>query len=531
MSANLKQKIRSFRQIFHQPIIALAVINVAIAMLAFVKDVVLAAYTGTSLQADALTLAFFIPDSIGNNLFAAAISVVCIPIFSDWVAINQKHLLQISIKQVAIRFLSIAVILMAVGYWSAGWVSRWLGHSSSIALSHATLPLLQILLPTIMLFVLAAISTAILQTLHRFITAAVAPLLFNFIFLCGVVYCIISKVALTQGVLWIAIVITAGECLVAVWMVMKGYHALRQLHDDPNANRAKIQMDHAKEWRKMMRSFLPYLLILLSIQAVYFAERHLITAFESGAAAALNYAFRLTQLPVWVFVAAISVVILPALSRHVLHNRSNEIQLMLKNSFRAVVLVIFPSMAFLFLLREPLTIGLFQRGAFDMHSVALTSSILKGYSLSVFSQSISLICLRYMLAARQLMNAMFAFLSTSLLTIIMDYLLSKQFGPSGIGYGAALGAMINAMILLYILWGNIRPNLLAVKKELMLYIKAIISTAIAFSIARAFWFLIPSHQSGAAIIFILAAGCLFISGYSYVLRPYWHEFKRGMSAK
>src|SRR5690554_1072407 len=127
----------------------------------------------------------------------------------------------------------------------------------------------------------------------------------------------------------------------------------------------------------MLRIFLPYIVILFSLQAVYLAERYLVTAFDSGTTSALNYAFRLTQFPVWVFVSAVSIVILPSLSRHLAVGEVKEVRVVMVNAFRIVILVVLPSTLFLFLLREPLIIALFQRGAFDSRSVVLTTSILE----------------------------------------------------------------------------------------------------------------------------------------------------------
>src|SRR5690554_4316421 len=103
---------KSFWIALRQPVIALAIINVFTALLAFVKDIMLAAYLGTTLQADALTLAFFIPDSVGNSMLAAAISVGCIPIYSKLVVLEQYRRLQRSFRYISIRFIMISILLV-----------------------------------------------------------------------------------------------------------------------------------------------------------------------------------------------------------------------------------------------------------------------------------------------------------------------------------------------------------------------------------------------------------------------------------
>lgn len=523
MTSNLYEKFKVYLKAFRQPIVALAVINVLVALIAFIKDIGLAAYAGTSLHADALTIAYFIPDSISNNMFAAAISVVCVPVFSRLAALKQINRLRRSIKQVSIRFLAISILLMSLAYGFSGILTEWLNGSSSSELDQVTLSLLQLLLPTIVLFVIIAIGTAVLQTLQQFIAPAIAPLLLNLIFLGGVVYCSISGIAIEIGVSRIVLAITLGVFLTAVWIAVKWYRAMSQLVDKQESMPLISDTNSSNDWFEMIRIFIPYVVILFSLQAVYFAERYIITAFDSGAAAALNYAFRLTQFPVWVFVAAVSVVILPSLSKHLALGQRKEANLVMVNAFRSVILIVLPSMLFLFLLREPLITALFQRGAFDSHSVILTTSILEGYALSVLSQSISLVCLRYFLAGRQLVAVLSIYISTAMITILMDVWLSQVMGPRGIGYGAAIGALLNAIILLYLLWNNTRPSFKLILVELKLYGKVLVLPILFFPITRVIWFWFPINNSAIALSFILLSGCVFLLGYFYVLHRHWPE--------
>jgi putative peptidoglycan lipid II flippase len=270
-----------------------------------------------------------------------------------------------------------------------------------------------------------------------------------------------------------------------------------------------------------LKMFIPYFFILFSIQAVFFAERYLITAFDSGAAAALNYAFRITQLPVWVFVAAISIVILPSLSKQMALGKVIAVNLIMSNAFKAILLIIFPAMLFLFLLREPITIALFQRGAFDARSVMLTTSILEGYSLSIICQSISLICLRYFLASRQLTVVLIIYASSALVTILTDAWFISFMSLRGIGYGAAIGALLNAILLLYKLWKSIRPSFEAINKELRLYCNTLVVPLLFFLVSSVIWYSIHDHSTVFAFLFVFLSASLFLLCYYFVLRRFW----------
>src|SRR4051812_31685347 len=86
-----------------------ALLNGAVALLAFVKDVLLASYFGTSVQADGLTLAYFLPDTIGSTLIASAIGVSCVPVFSKAFACGGRERLGRQVHSAMIVFSAFAI--------------------------------------------------------------------------------------------------------------------------------------------------------------------------------------------------------------------------------------------------------------------------------------------------------------------------------------------------------------------------------------------------------------------------------------
>jgi peptidoglycan biosynthesis protein MviN/MurJ (putative lipid II flippase) len=193
--------------------------------------------------------------------------------------------------------------------------------------------------------------------------------------------------------------------------------------------------------------FIPYIFILLSTQAVYFVERSLAARLDTGTVAGLNYAFRLSQFPIWVFVTAVSAVMLPALSKLTVLGNKHEIHRVLANSMKQIVLISFPTALCLYILRIPIVVTLFQRGAFDSSSVQITAEILEGYSIMVIGQAVSAIGLRYFLAEGRLGYPIVVFAATAALTILGDFLLVPLIGAKGIGYAAAAGTGLNACLL------------------------------------------------------------------------------------
>ena len=144
---------------------------------------------------------------------------------------------------------------------------------------------------------------------------------------------------------------------------------------------------------------------------------------EPGTLAGLNYAYRIAQFPNWVFVAAVTAVLLPALSRSAAAGGGGgSVKPELYRALGATLCLMLPSAAVLYFLREPIISLLFGRGAFDSHSVALTSELLAGYSLSVAFQVVSVLCLRYFLACGRLYGPAAVYLVSTVCTIVFDLL-------------------------------------------------------------------------------------------------------------
>ncbi len=87
--------------------------NIILAAVSFAKDLLLASYLGTSGEADAFYMAFFIPDNFGNNLLAASAGVACVPLFSGLFVGEEFNRLYGSLRNITLAFMIISCALAA----------------------------------------------------------------------------------------------------------------------------------------------------------------------------------------------------------------------------------------------------------------------------------------------------------------------------------------------------------------------------------------------------------------------------------
>jgi murein biosynthesis integral membrane protein MurJ len=419
--------------------------NLLLALIAFIKDIFLAGYFGTSNIADAINLAFFIPDTVGNNLIGASISVASIPILTKLAAGEDTSLYNKTVQKLVILVLLVTLMVLTVTLC----FSAQLFHLFKINIDDSLTIIQQYfysLTPIIVSAPFWLLGSAILQASKRFVLSAVTPILYNLLLLLILFFCQFSRVPQEIGGRIFSVGITAATTLVGL---LTWYYVFKKQNVKWIIKRI-FEKSESLEMRKIFTTFSAYLFILFFGQVALFYERFLASSLETGTIAALSYAYRISQFPLWVFIAAINTFILPTISLHVVKKDHSSLKRDLITSFIFVIFVSGILSMFLVFFSEPLIRIILARGSFDLHSVKLTSTILKGYGLSIVGQSLYVFCTRYYVAEGKMRVPFIIGLTGSILNIALLKFLVPLEGAIGIGYAVAISSTFNgALILAY----------------------------------------------------------------------------------
>jgi murein biosynthesis integral membrane protein MurJ len=435
--------IKNKRGHYVKTISTVAIINMVLAVLALVKDIGFAGYLGTSAIADALILAYFITDMLGNNLFATAVGISTIPTFSKLYVKKGKEGLYGGLVNINIFTTIISFILILSIFIFKEPIINVLGYGFSGETKLLTTNLLNILLPTILLYPLVTAGISSLQIVGKFNIGAFPPILLNAALLTGIIISVLFNINTSSGVY----AVTASIVVGVVCMVLLVYIFLPNLK--VTLTLIKESIKYWAETRTIIKLLVPVLFIFILSQAVYYIERFLASSFGDGSVAALNYAFRLSQFPIWVFVGAIGAVTFPLLAITKEKENLDEVKRIIEKALIFILIVTIPMVLILNILRNPIITLLFLRGAFDDNSLKMTSLILMGYSISILGQSMTAIFLKVCLTVGDISSLLKAYLISVSVNIIADIYLVKVIGLAGIGYGAAIGGTLNALLLVY----------------------------------------------------------------------------------
>jgi len=427
----------------------IAIINIILALIALLKDMFLASYLGTNKIADAFTLAFFITDMIGNNMIANALGNASIPVFSKIYVKQDYKLLHKCVIKVIVYLMISTFFLSVLMFVFRTEIINLIGTGFTDEGTKLCAKLFIILLPTMIFYPIMLIFISYLQVHGKYIISSLMPVLFNLIFFIGLVYCSFKKIDSLNGtyIISYSIVIALMSILFLMFLYIKNINAKEDF---------SVELKFPKEESYNINSLaveiinltIPYLLIIVFSQGMLYFERSIASNISDGSVSALNYAYRLSQFPIWVFVVAISTVFFPSISK-LIHSKNEEKAKdgLLKVVFFTVTLV-FPIMLTLFILKRPIIAMLFLRGSFDSKSLSITVEIFSTYCFVIIGQSLSNICIKYFLAIKEVKTPVKILCITFIINIFIDIYGSKYIGLYALGLGAAVGSFLSAVLIL-----------------------------------------------------------------------------------
>ena len=162
----------------------LMIIQILSRILGYARDVVLLNIFGQNFTTDAFYAAFSIPDFIYNILIGGAITAAFIPVFSAYLAKDQKEQAWKTCSVFTSWVLLLMVVLLVLGYIFTqplmGVLTQYTAEQMWLPVALARITLIQALF-----MALSAIATGVLQSFQHFTWPAIGVLLYNIFIIVG----------------------------------------------------------------------------------------------------------------------------------------------------------------------------------------------------------------------------------------------------------------------------------------------------------------------------------------------------------
>ena len=426
-------------------------------LLSLVQTIVIARNFGLSDEWDAFIAANRIPELIFTLIAGGALAHAFIPIFSGLLSRGEKRRAWQLASQVINAIFATTAAVSAIVFFFAPWlVSNFVASGFSEFWQAETALLLRILLLGTLIFSISGIVMGILQSHQHFALPALAPLCFDVGLLFGVL-----ALAPRWGARGFAMGAVLGAALhLAIQVPGLIYYRARWW--------PRLGWRDPLLWR-VIRLMLPRVAGIGVFSLNFIIMTNLASRLGSGAVSALDWGWRLMQIPQTLLGTALGTVIFPTLaSLSELDDEAGK-RASFAGALRMLIVTCLPAMAALLILGQPL-LSLLEGGAFDADSTQLVFSCLLFFAIALLAHSALEVVARSFYAEKDTLTPLWAALLGAAVNLIAALLLSGLlFGAAhrgnvgGLALANSLGVILEVSLLLFWLrrrWGDIHQSAL-----------------------------------------------------------------------
>lgn len=229
------------------------------------------------------------------------------------------------------------------------------------------------------------------------------------------------------------------------------------------------------EIRRILQLCLPVFFSTTVLQISKIIDRSFASALTVGSVSAMNYASKLQEFIVAVFVNSLGVVIFPELSRLDSVQSRSALKSYAAESIRLMSFIMMPIMAGAMILARPIVATLFMRGAFDETAAAMTSESLCFYAVGFTAIGYNMVLTRVFYALQDTKTPAVNSVISVLMNITLNFILVGPMAHKGLALATSLSGIATTLLLLASLQKKIGPmGLQSSQGELL---KILLSTA------------------------------------------------------
>lgn len=405
-------------------------------------------FSGQEAQLDAYFAAFVLPDTVFQLLVLGALSAAFIPVFTEYLHKDKQEAWRIastSMTGILITFLFISIILFIF----APFAARALVPNFSPDLLQTTAILIRIMLVAQFFFALSSFMTGILQSHHRFLLSATAPIVYNISIIAGII--MLSPIL---GIYGPAIGVVIGAFL----------HFAIQF---PVARRLGFRFHLTTKFshpgvRRIFR-LMPARAATLVIgqQLDKLVAVIVSSALAAGTIAIFNFARQLYVLPITVFGATVGQASFPMLS-HAKEDGKERFTSLIAATLLQLFFFTFPAAVLLLVLRIPAVRLSFGSKQFPWEATILTGKAVALFALSIPAQSANQLLTRCFYAAQNTKIPLITTAVSSIIMVILAWGLGSYLhtGILGVVVAIVISDIVNFFLLMSLLESKIASGLM-----------------------------------------------------------------------
>ena len=422
-------------------------------ILGYFRDLLIARVIGAGLISDCFFVAFKLPNLFRRILGEGAMNAAFIPVVSGVRTKSGNKSADVFFSNIfsfllvaLLAFVLILEILMPliITLIAPGFSDNPEKFNHSINLTRLTFPF-------VLFICLTSLMGAYLNTLGKFASMAVTPIILNLSLIFTLLIFFKSEnLFLISSTL--SFVVSIAGIIQVIWM----YYNIRR-------NKSKLSINFSffktfkrdKEITKFFKLLLPAILGNGAYQINLLIDMILASTLPDGSISFLYYADRVNQLPLGVLGIAIGTALLPVLSSQVKKNQKKEAEKSISKAIKFGILFSIPAFFGLLIFSENIISFLFFRGAFEYKDVQATSSALIALCCGLPAFIMIKILVIPFFANEDTKTPIKISLFCMSINLILNLILIREFLHVGLAISTSVSAWINFILLFYILNKNL----------------------------------------------------------------------------
>jgi putative peptidoglycan lipid II flippase len=318
---------------------------------------------GASPEMDAFTAANQVTDTLFALVAGGALASSFIPTFTGLLTLEDRRGAWKLASSIANLVFIIMTLIGAAAALLAPLIVRYLlapGFADDPVQQELTVNLLRLMMPSVVIFGLSGLVMGILNSHRVFLTPALAPSMYSL----GIIFGVIALTP-TLGIYGLGWGVLIGASLHLGLQIPSLLRRKGEYYPILGLNLASV--------REVGRLIVPRLFGVAVVHLNFWVNIWLASHHPEGSVTALRAAFTLMLMPQAAIAQAIATAAMPTLAAQYARGRLDEVRTSLAASLRGVLLLSIPATVGLIILRRPIIVLLYERGAFDERSTDLVS--------------------------------------------------------------------------------------------------------------------------------------------------------------
>ena len=412
-------------------------------ILGYLRDIMIAIFLGTSFLADVFFVAFRIPNTFRRLFAEGTFNAAFVPTYTSKLVKGKNQSNKFANDVFNILFLILLSLTLVAQIFMPGFVSLLApGFVENPEKIELATKLTRITFPFLMLVCLSSFFSAILNSHNKFAAASAAPIILNVVL---IVVLFLSKFLNDGLVYYLSYGVSIGGLIQLIFLykfVIKYYL--------PKFNfKIKLSKDLNFFFSKLLPS-----IFSSGVTQINILVGTIIASYQASAVSYLYYADRIYQINLAIAGIAISVVILPQLSKYMALRNKNKITIIQNKALELSMFLSLPATAALFVGSNEILSGLFGYGSFSLESVENSSKALYFFGLGLPAFAMIKVFSSFFFANHDTKTPFYISLVAVILNIILSVYYFKSIGFIIIPIATTISSWFNSIVLFIYLKKN-----------------------------------------------------------------------------